>query len=51
MPKTTLTLTEPVAKTSKLFTVKAKGNMHAQSQVVEEALIEFFQRHGIEIEN
>jgi len=40
-----------VAKTLKLFTVKAKGNMHAQSQVVEEALIEFFQRHGIEIEN
>ena len=38
MPKTTLTLTEPVAKTLKLFTVKAKGNMHAQSQVVEEAL-------------
>ena len=51
MPKTTLTLSEPVAKTLKLFTAKSKGNLHAQSQVVEEALIEFFERHGIEIEN
>lgn len=51
MPKTTLTLSEPVAKTLKVYTVKSKGNLHAQSQVVEEALIEFFQRHGIKIED
>lgn len=51
MPKTTLTLSEPVAKTLKVYTVKSKGNMHAQSQVVEEALIEFFKRHGIQIEH
>ena len=49
MPKTTLTLSDPVARTLKLFTAKTKGNMRAQRQVVEEALIEFFQRHGIEI--
>ncbi len=50
MPKTTLTLSEPVAKTLKVYTVQSKGNMHAQSQVVEEALIEFFKRHGVKIE-
>ena len=51
MPKTTLTLSEPVAMTLKVYTVKSKGNLHAQSQVVEEALVEFFQRHGIQIED
>jgi hypothetical protein len=50
MPKTTLTLSEPVAKTLKIYTVQAKSSMRAQSQVVEEALIEFFERHNIKIE-
>ena len=50
MPKTTLTLSESVAKTLKVYTVQSKGNMHAQSRVVEEALVEFFKRHGIKIE-
>jgi len=51
MPKTTLTLSEPVAKTLKIYTVQSKSSMRAQSQVVEEALIEFFERHSIKIES
>jgi len=50
MPKTTLTLSEPVAKALKVYTVQSKSSLHAQSKVVEEALIEFFERHNVEIE-
>jgi hypothetical protein len=50
MPKTTLTLSEPVAKTLKIYTVQSKSSMRAQSQVIEEALIEFFERHSVKIE-
>ena len=50
MLKTTLTLSAPVAKTLKIYTVRFKGNLHAQSKVVEEALIEFFERHNVNIE-
>jgi hypothetical protein len=37
MPKTTLTLSEPIAKTLKVYTVQTKSSMRAQSQVVEDA--------------
>jgi len=50
MQKTTLTLSEPIAKTLKVYTAQTKSSMRAQSQVVEEALIEFFERHGVKIE-
>jgi hypothetical protein len=50
MPKTTVTLSEPVAKTLKVYTAQTKNSLHAQSQVVEEALIEFFKRRGFKIE-
>ena len=50
MPKTTLTLSEPVAKTLKVYTAQAKGSLRAQSQVVEDALIEFFDRHNVKVE-
>ena len=50
MPKTTLTLSEPVAKTLKVYTAQTKSSMRAQSRVVEEALIEFFEKRGIKIE-
>ena len=50
MPKTTLTLSEPVAKTLKVYTAQTKSSLRAQSQVVEEALIEFFERYGVKIE-
>jgi len=50
MPKTTLTLSEAVAKTLKVYTAQTKSSMRAQSQVVEEALIEFFEKRGVKIE-
>jgi hypothetical protein len=50
MPKTTLTLSEPLAKTLKVYTAQTKSSMRAQSQVVEEALIEFFERHNVKVE-
>ncbi|MDD1760842.1 MAG: hypothetical protein LUQ59_01285 [Methanothrix sp.] len=50
MQKTTLTLSEPIAKTLKVYTAQTKSSMRAQSQVVEEALIEFFERHNVKIE-
>ena len=49
MQKTTLTLSEPVAKTLKVYTVQSKRSMHAQGKVVEEALREFFERRGVKI--
>jgi hypothetical protein len=49
MPKTTLTLTEPMARTLKVYTVKTKSSLHAQSEVVEEALKEFFERRNVKI--
>lgn len=51
MSKTTLTLSEPIARTLKVYTAQTKNSMRAQSEVVEEALIEFFERHGIELES
>jgi hypothetical protein len=51
MPKTTLTLSEPVAKALKVYTAQTKGSMRAQSEVVEEALKEYFERRGIKIED
>jgi hypothetical protein len=50
MQKTTLTLSEPMAKTLKVYTVQSKNSLHAQSQVVEEALKGFFERHKVKIE-
>ena len=50
MPKTTLTLSEPIARTLKVYTAKTKSSMRAQSKVVEEALSEFFEMHGVKIE-
>jgi hypothetical protein len=50
MPKTTLTLSEPVAKALKVYTAQTKSSLRAQCQVVEEALREFFERRGVKIE-
>jgi predicted transcriptional regulator len=49
MAKTTLTLSEPVAKTLKVYTARTKSSMRAQSKVVEEALREFFERRNVKI--
>jgi hypothetical protein len=43
-------LSDQMAKTLKVYTAKNKGNLHAQSQVIEDALREFFERHGVKIE-
>jgi len=51
MQKTTLTLSEPLAKTLKVYTVQSKSSLRAQSQVVEEALKEFFEMHNVKIED
>jgi hypothetical protein len=50
MPKTTFTLSEPIAKTLKVYTAKTKSSLRAQSEVVEEALKEFSKRHNVLIE-
>lgn len=50
MPKTTLALSELVAKALKVYTVQTKSSMHDQSLVVEEALREFFEKRGVKIE-
>jgi hypothetical protein len=49
MPKTTLTLSGPVAKMLKVYTAQIKSSLRAQSQVVEEALLEFFEKRGFKI--
>jgi hypothetical protein len=50
MQKTTLTLSESVSKTLKVYTVQSKSSLRAQSLVIEEALKEFFERHNVKIE-
>ena len=50
MLKTTLTLSDPMAKTLKVYTAQTKSSLHAQSKVVEEALKEFFERRGIKFD-
>jgi hypothetical protein len=49
MPKTTLTLPDEISKTLTVYTVLKKSSMRAQSKVVEEALTEFFESHGVKI--
>lgn len=51
MSKTTLTLSDPVAQILKVYTVQSKSSLRAQSEVVEEALIEFFERHDVKIDD
>ncbi|MDD4162019.1 MAG: hypothetical protein PHW87_06005 [Methanothrix sp.] len=50
MTKTTLTLSEPIAKTLKVYTAQTKSSLRAQSQVAEDALREFFEKHNVKIE-
>jgi hypothetical protein len=45
-----LTLSEPVAKPLKVYTAQTKSSMRAQSQVVEEAFREYFERRSVKIE-
>jgi hypothetical protein len=38
-----------MAKTLKVYTVQTKSSLRAQSQVVEEALREFFEKRSVKI--
>jgi hypothetical protein len=49
MPKTTITLSELVAQTLKIYAAQVKNSLNSQSQVVEEALIEFFEKRNFKI--
>jgi hypothetical protein len=49
MSKTTLTLSDPMAKTLKVYSAQTKSSLHAQSKVVEEALREFFEKRDVKI--
>jgi len=49
MLKTTLTLSDPMAKTLKIYTAQTKSSLHAQSKVVEKTLREFFSKRGVKI--
>jgi len=40
-----------MARTLKVYTVKTKSSLRAQSEVVEEALREFFERRNVKIED
>jgi hypothetical protein len=39
-----------MAKTLKVYTAQTKSSLRAQSQVVEEALSEFFEKRSVKIE-
>jgi hypothetical protein len=43
-------LSEPLAKTLTSYAAQTKNSINSQSQIVEEALIEFFERHRVKIE-
>jgi len=43
-------LSEPLAKALMSYAVQTKNSINAQSQIVEEALIEFFERRRVKIE-
>jgi hypothetical protein len=51
MPKTTLTLSGPVAKMLKVYSAQIKRSLRGQSLVVEEALIEFLEKRGFKIKD
>ena len=43
-------LSEPLANTLIGYAIQTKNGMNAQSQIVEEALVEFFERRRVKIE-
>jgi hypothetical protein len=50
MVRTTVTLSESVNKTLKVYTVQTRNSMRAQSKVVEEALRDYFKVRNVSIE-
>jgi predicted transcriptional regulator len=45
MAKIGVTLSDETAQRLREYTVKAKGSLRGQSEVVEEAVVEFLERH------
>jgi len=43
-------LSEPMAKTLNGYAAQTNNSMNALSKIVEEALIEYFERHRVKIE-
>lgn len=50
MARTTLTLSDPIMAALRQYTAKTKNSMKAQSEVVEDALKEYFSARGVSIE-
>lgn len=50
MARTTLTLPDPLMHTLRAYAAKSKNSSKAQSEVMEEALREYFANHKILIE-
>ena len=50
MARTTLTLSDPIMRALRTYTAKTKNSMKAQSEVVEEALNEYFAKRDVAIE-
>lgn len=50
MARTTLTLSDPVMAALRQYTAKTKNSMKAQSEVVEDALKEYFKARQIPLE-
>lgn len=51
MPKTTITLSKLISQTLKVYAAQVKNNLNAQSEVVEEALVEFFEKRRFKIKS
>jgi len=50
MARTTVTLSDPLMETLKVYAARTKKSMHAQSEVIEEALQEYFAKRNVMIE-
>ncbi len=50
MARTTLTLSDPIMAALRQYTAKTKNSMKAQSEVIEEALSEYFAKRNVIIE-
>ncbi|MGI5881246.1 MAG: ribbon-helix-helix protein, CopG family [Syntrophomonadaceae bacterium] len=51
MARTTLTLSDPIMHTLRTHAAKSRNSSKAQSDVVEDALREYFEKYNIEIED
>jgi len=50
MAKIGVRLSDDTAQQLREFTVKSRGSLRGQSDIVEQAVVEFLERHGKEVE-